>query len=57
MVKNLAELDNVLKKSFTNIKKDIDFLKKKEERNSAFRDEIRFMQKEIRNMKKKLKIK
>lgn len=57
MIRNLADLDKALRKSFSNIKKDVDFLKKKEERNSALRDEIRFMQKEIRKIKKKLKIK
>lgn len=57
MIRNLADLDRALRKSFSNIKKDVDFLKKKEERNSALRDEIRFMQKEIRKIKKKLKVK
>ncbi|MDO8741217.1 MAG: hypothetical protein Q7J54_06625 [Candidatus Woesearchaeota archaeon] len=57
MIRNLADLDRALRDSFSNIKKDIEFLKKKEDRNSALRDEIRFMQKEIKKIKKKLKIK
>ncbi|MBI2129082.1 hypothetical protein HYU07_02480 [Candidatus Woesearchaeota archaeon] len=55
-MENLAELDRIIRNSFKNVKKDIDFLKKKEDRNSALRDEIRFMQKEIREIKKKMKM-
>lgn len=56
IMENLAELDRIIRNSFKNVKKDIDFLKKKEDRNSALRDEIRFMQKEIREIKKKMKM-